>query len=47
VTSWLPVVEDDELDESGVLPGVPVDVLPDALADDDGLFAGLVDVVDT
>jgi hypothetical protein len=39
MTSVLPVVDDDELDESGVLP--------DVLADDDGLFAGLVDVVDT
>jgi hypothetical protein len=47
MTSVLPVVDDDELDESGVLPGVPPVVLPDVLADDDGLFAGLVDVVDT
>jgi len=42
MTSLLPVV-DDELDESGVLP--------DVLADDDGLFVGLdvglVDAVDT
>jgi hypothetical protein len=46
MTSLLPVVDDDELDEPGVLP----DVLADALADDDGLFvgldAGLVDAVD-
>ena len=46
MTSVLPVVDDDELDEPGVLPEVLPDGLPDVLADD-GLFAGLVDVVDT
>jgi hypothetical protein len=42
MTSLLPVVDDDEVDESGVLP--------DVLADDGlfvGLDAGLVDAVDT
>ena len=42
MTSLLPVVDDDELDESGV-----PDVLADVLADDEGFFAGLVDAVDT